>query len=143
MDDSVIQWIVEEGTDAAFGARPLRRYIQRYLETAVAKLLIGGTVLPGSKVVAKMEEDELKILTEKLVKRSTNKKTIDNSTYELWFIYGFYVHASPWGFTRRALAWIRRCLSYRPNLTRTYNNSNRHTRTKKSLQWEGFFSDVL
>ncbi|MET0959593.1 MAG: AAA family ATPase [Psychrobacillus psychrotolerans] len=64
VNDSVIQWIVEEGTDAAFGARPLRRYIQRYLETAVAKLLIGGTVLPGSKVVAKMEEDELKIMME-------------------------------------------------------------------------------
>ena len=64
VDDSVIRWIVEEGTDAAFGARPLRRYIQRYLETAVAKLLIGGTVLPGSKVVAKMEEDELKIMME-------------------------------------------------------------------------------
>lgn len=64
VDDSVIQWIVEKGTDAAFGARPLRRYIQRYLETAVAKLLIGGTVLPGSKVVAKMEEDELKIMME-------------------------------------------------------------------------------
>lgn len=64
VDDSVIQWIVEKGTDAAFGARPLRRYIQRYLETAVAKLLIGGTVLPGSKVVAKMEEEELKIMME-------------------------------------------------------------------------------
>ncbi|QUG40847.1 AAA family ATPase [Psychrobacillus sp. INOP01] len=64
VDESVVQWIVEEGTDAAFGARPLKRYIQRYLETAVAKLLIGGTVLPGSKVVAKMEENELKILSE-------------------------------------------------------------------------------
>jgi len=64
VEDSVVEWIVEEGTDAAFGARPLRRYIQRYLETAVAKLLIGGTVLPGSKVVAKMEEDELKIMVE-------------------------------------------------------------------------------
>lgn len=64
VDKSVVQWIVEEGTDAAFGARPLRRYIQRYLETAVAKLLIGGTVLPGSKVVAKMENDELMILSE-------------------------------------------------------------------------------
>lgn len=64
VDDSVIQWIVEEGTDAAFGARPLRRYIQRYLETAVAKLLIGGTILPGGKLMAKMEEDGLKISSE-------------------------------------------------------------------------------
>ena len=64
VDQSVIEWIVEEGTDAAFGARPLRRFIQRHLETAVAKLLIGGTVIPGSEVIANMEEDELKILTE-------------------------------------------------------------------------------
>ena len=64
VDKSVTQWIVEEGTDAAFGARPLKRYIQRYLETAVAKLLIGGTVLPGSKIVAIMEEDKLKISIE-------------------------------------------------------------------------------
>lgn len=64
VDESVTQWIVKEGTDAAFGARPLKRYIQRYLETAVAKLLIGGTVLPGSKIVAKMEEDKLKISIE-------------------------------------------------------------------------------
>lgn len=65
VDKSVTQWIVEEGTDAAFGARPLKRYIQRYLETAVAKLLIGGTVLPGSKIVAIMEEDKLKISIER------------------------------------------------------------------------------
>lgn len=64
VDDAVLHWIVEEGTDAAFGARPLKRYIQRYLETAVAKLLIGGTVLPGSKIVAKMEDNELKVLSE-------------------------------------------------------------------------------
>lgn len=64
VDESVVQWIVKEGTDAAFGARPLKRYIQRYLETAVAKLLIGGTVLPGSKIVAKMEADELNVLIE-------------------------------------------------------------------------------
>ena len=62
VDESVVKWIVEKGTDAAFGARPLKRYIQRYLETAVAKLLIGGTVLPGSKIVAKLEDGELKIL---------------------------------------------------------------------------------
>ena len=37
VEDSVIKWIVEEGTDAEFGARPLKRFIQRYLETAVAQ----------------------------------------------------------------------------------------------------------
>lgn len=47
VDDEVYLWIVEKGVDAAFGARPLKRYIQRYIETQVAKQLIKGDVLPG------------------------------------------------------------------------------------------------
>ncbi|WP_144509507.1 ATP-dependent Clp protease ATP-binding subunit [Bacillus sp. FJAT-22090] len=61
VEDAVIKWIVEEGTDAAFGARPLKRFIQRHLETAVAKLLIGGTVFPGGTVVATIEDGELQL----------------------------------------------------------------------------------
>lgn len=61
VEDSVIKWIVEEGTDASFGARPLKRFIQRNLETSVAKLLISGTILPGSTIVASMEDGQLKI----------------------------------------------------------------------------------
>ena len=59
VDHHVIEWIVDEGADAVYGARPLNRFIQRYVETAVAKLLIGGTVLPGSTVVASIENEEL------------------------------------------------------------------------------------
>ncbi|TQR20234.1 ATP-dependent Clp protease ATP-binding subunit [Psychrobacillus vulpis] len=59
VDEEVIGWIVSEGTDAAFGARPLKRFIQRNLETAVAKLLLGGTVLPGSTVVASIVDGQL------------------------------------------------------------------------------------
>ncbi|MEI4769664.1 AAA family ATPase [Psychrobacillus sp. FJAT-51614] len=59
VNHEVIKWIVEEGTDAAFGARPLKRFIQRNLETAVAKLLIGGTILPGSTIVAEIEDNQL------------------------------------------------------------------------------------
>ncbi len=59
VQDGVYKWIVEQGTDAAYGARPLRRFIQRHLETAVAKLLIGGTIPPGGAVEAKVENGEL------------------------------------------------------------------------------------
>ncbi|WP_391120470.1 ATP-dependent Clp protease ATP-binding subunit [Psychrobacillus sp. L3] len=61
VDGAVLKWIVSEGTDAAFGARPLKRFIQRHLETAVAKLLIGGTILPGSTIEATIEEGQLVI----------------------------------------------------------------------------------
>ncbi|WP_313892501.1 AAA family ATPase [Psychrobacillus sp.] len=59
VEEEVIEWIVAEGTDAAFGARPLKRFMQRYLETAVAKLIIGGTVLPGSTIIAAIEDGHL------------------------------------------------------------------------------------
>jgi ATP-dependent Clp protease ATP-binding subunit ClpB len=61
VDEAVIKWIVVEGTDAAFGARPLKRFIQRNLETAVAKLLIEGTILPGSTITASIEDGQLVI----------------------------------------------------------------------------------
>ena len=59
VEENVYAWIVEEGTDAAYGARPLRRFIQRHLETAVAKMLIGGNVVPGSNIVAEVEDGHL------------------------------------------------------------------------------------
>ncbi|QGM30969.1 AAA domain-containing protein [Bacillus sp. N3536] len=59
VEENVYAWIVEEGTDAAYGARPLRRFIQRHLETAVAKMLIGGNVVPGSNIVAVVEDGQL------------------------------------------------------------------------------------
>ena len=59
VEENVYNWVVEEGTDAAYGARPLRRFIQRYLETAVAKMLIGGNILPGSTITASLEDGEL------------------------------------------------------------------------------------
>ncbi|MFJ7950855.1 ATP-dependent Clp protease ATP-binding subunit [Lysinibacillus sp. NPDC096418] len=47
VDEEVIQWVVEQGADPQFGARPLKRFVQRYIETAVAKELLRGEVLPG------------------------------------------------------------------------------------------------
>jgi len=61
VQDNVFKWIVNEGTDAAYGARPLRRFIQRNLETAVAKMLIGGNVLPGGTIEASVEDGHLTV----------------------------------------------------------------------------------
>ncbi|EPD52167.1 AAA family ATPase [Paenisporosarcina sp. FSL H8-0542] len=55
----LIDWVVSEGTDAAFGARPLRRFIQRHVETAVAKVLLGGNLTPGSNVEVSLENGEV------------------------------------------------------------------------------------
>jgi ATP-dependent Clp protease ATP-binding subunit ClpB len=46
------QLIVREGTDPAFGARPLKRTIQRLVENPFARALLSGTFRPGDTVVA-------------------------------------------------------------------------------------------
>lgn len=59
VSNEVVDWIVEHGTDAQFGARPLKRFIQRNVETAVAKELLKGEVLPGESLQVTMDNNEL------------------------------------------------------------------------------------
>lgn len=61
VDDAVINWIVEEGVDRQFGARPLKRFIQRHVETIVARELLKGEVLPGQTLRVFMENGQLAI----------------------------------------------------------------------------------
>ena len=44
--------IVREGTDPAYGARPLKRTIQRLVENPLARALLRGEIKPGTTVVA-------------------------------------------------------------------------------------------
>lgn len=58
VDQEVIDWIVQQGADAQFGARPLKRFVQRYIETAVAKELLRGEVLPGETLHVRMHDGQ-------------------------------------------------------------------------------------
>ena len=44
--------IVREGTDPAYGARPLKRTIQRLVENPLARALVAGEFRPGERVTA-------------------------------------------------------------------------------------------
>lgn len=59
VDENVIEWVVAEGTDPTFGARPLRRFVQRYIETLVAKELLKGDTVPGDRLVISMKDDKV------------------------------------------------------------------------------------
>ena len=48
--EDVLDWIINEGTDADFGARPLKRFIQRHVETIVAKEVIKGELKLNDKL---------------------------------------------------------------------------------------------
>ncbi len=52
-------YIVENGYDPVYGARPLKRYIQKYVETAVAKLILSDQVAIGDAILIDVENDSL------------------------------------------------------------------------------------
>ncbi|MDW7659651.1 MAG: hypothetical protein SCM11_20975 [Bacillota bacterium] len=56
-----IKYIVEEGFDPIYGARPLRRFIQRHVETLIARSLIGGEILDGAEIVIDSDGKDLKL----------------------------------------------------------------------------------
>jgi ATP-dependent Clp protease ATP-binding subunit ClpB len=53
--------IASEGFDPVYGARPLRRFIQREVETKIARALIGGQALGGAKVRVRRESGQLRV----------------------------------------------------------------------------------
>ncbi|MGM9968179.1 AAA family ATPase [Rummeliibacillus sp. TYF005] len=59
--EDVMQWIAKEGVDPAFGARPLRRFVQRNIETLVAQELLKGEAMAGDTLVVSMEDDQVVI----------------------------------------------------------------------------------
>jgi ATP-dependent Clp protease ATP-binding subunit ClpB len=53
--------IAREGYDPVYGARPLRRFIQREVETRIARALLGGDIRDGATVTVEADGDELVI----------------------------------------------------------------------------------
>ncbi|MER2049049.1 MAG: AAA family ATPase [Solibacillus sp.] len=61
VDSQVVDWIVKHGIDPQFGARPLKRFVQRHLETIVARELLKGEVAAGGTLSITLENEELVI----------------------------------------------------------------------------------
>jgi ATP-dependent Clp protease ATP-binding subunit ClpB len=57
--DAARALIAREGYDPVYGARPLRRFIQREVETRIARALIGGQIRDGAVVAVDAEDAEL------------------------------------------------------------------------------------
>jgi ATP-dependent Clp protease ATP-binding subunit ClpB len=53
------EFVVEAGFDPLYGARPLKRYVQRQVETKLARELIAGAITDNSHVVVDVENNEL------------------------------------------------------------------------------------
>jgi len=58
LDKKAREWAAEKGYDPVFGARPLKRYLQRQIETRLARGLISGEVAEGSTVTFTVKNGE-------------------------------------------------------------------------------------
>ena len=59
LTDAAKQSVIEGGYDPAFGARPLRRYLQKNVETLAAKLILQGDVLDGDTILVDARDGKL------------------------------------------------------------------------------------
>ena len=59
--DKAVKWIAKTGYDPVYGARPLKRTIQREIETPVARQIVGAATLPGATVTVDATEAGLQI----------------------------------------------------------------------------------
>lgn len=56
LTDSARTHVIEEGYDPVYGARPLKRYLQKYVETLAARKILSGDVHAGNTLVLDIED---------------------------------------------------------------------------------------
>ena len=65
LSEEAMQYIVDNAYDPVYGARPLKRYIQKYVETLAAKMILADQVEEGDTIVITEENDQLAAKCEK------------------------------------------------------------------------------
>jgi ATP-dependent Clp protease ATP-binding subunit ClpC len=77
LDETAKEFLVNKGFDEKFGARPLRRAIQKYVEDPLAEEILRGSFKEGTKIVAKHAEgaEELVFYDEAAETNDSNEET--------------------------------------------------------------------
>jgi ATP-dependent Clp protease ATP-binding subunit ClpC len=81
LEDSAREYIVDKGFDANFGARPLKRAIQKYVEDPLAEHIISANLQEGDSINLAFD-DEKKEIVVKIVKGKKKKKSEDQAESE-------------------------------------------------------------
>jgi ATP-dependent Clp protease ATP-binding subunit ClpB len=56
------EFVVDNGYDPVYGARPLKRYLQKHVETLAAKIILGDEIRAGNTIVIDVSEDGSKLI---------------------------------------------------------------------------------
>jgi ATP-dependent Clp protease ATP-binding subunit ClpB len=68
LTEAAKEYIAREGYDPVYGARPLKRFLQRHLETALSRQILAGTIPENSRVAVDLRKGQLTFETEPLRK---------------------------------------------------------------------------
>jgi ATP-dependent Clp protease ATP-binding subunit ClpB len=68
LTDAAKEFIAREGYDPVYGARPLKRFLQRHVETALSRKLLAGEIRDNSRIVADFKDGALTFKSEPLPK---------------------------------------------------------------------------
>jgi ATP-dependent Clp protease ATP-binding subunit ClpB len=61
VDDNAKTWLANTGYDPVYGARPLKRVIQRQLQNPLANMLLSGTLKDGDTVRVTVQDGQLTV----------------------------------------------------------------------------------
>ena len=61
VSDAAKATIVDNAYDPVYGARPLRRFVQRHVETLIGKTILAQDLLPGSTLAVDVQGEELTV----------------------------------------------------------------------------------
>jgi ATP-dependent Clp protease ATP-binding subunit ClpB len=73
LTDAARERLVKVGYDPAFGARPLKRAIQKEIETPLARKLVAAEIRDGQKVIVDERDREMVIAVESALHADTSK----------------------------------------------------------------------
>jgi ATP-dependent Clp protease ATP-binding subunit ClpB len=59
LDAAAREWLAVKGWDPAYGARPLKRVIQRYVQDPLAEMILAGDIADGDRVAISVEGNVL------------------------------------------------------------------------------------
>ena len=59
LTDNAKDYLIDNGYDEVYGARPLKRFVQRKLETLIARKILTNEIVPNSKVTVDFKDNEL------------------------------------------------------------------------------------
>jgi ATP-dependent Clp protease ATP-binding subunit ClpC len=73
LTDAARAWLAKAGYDPAFGARPLRRAIQKFVESPLSVELLAGKFKDGAQVIVDEENDRITFKASEPVKKTKQK----------------------------------------------------------------------